>query len=364
MIVALRPDAKEWGFTPGVPYSVLEIEGDDLRLVDDEGGAYLWPRRLISVTNPSVSPDWEISWIAVGGRRMCIGSSGISGMGYFEDVHDRSPGSEGAVFDTLAITKEEKSRFAAWFNSQPWAPAFRAVELGIFANTQEAVSVLLHLRTSVCEQGVPVGCIGGGRPGKVLVPVGNGGVAHFLVWKHPSVIGIQVTLEGVGTWEDWERRHRGESHCSDGSIDDLGRNDPGVVARASDAEAEAWQHAVTRTMRVRLKPDRRSPSLTPGRVYSVLEVVGVKFRVISDGGGPKLFRFDAFVVVDPIVAPEWQVHFGRRGHIRLTTQSFATPLYFDRVAAREPESELSVVGFRGLLAEEQERFSTWFGEPR
>lgn len=361
MRVVLRSGARSGGLTPGVSYSVLEIEADSLRLVDDEGGPYLWSRRLISVTDPRVSPDWEIDYITSGGRHMYIGARDVSETGYFEGVCDRLPGSDRPIAESVALSAREKARFARWFGAEPWTPAMRAAALGIFGDAQEAGSALAQLCKNIEEQGFPPGSVKGKWPGQVFVPIGNGGAAAFSRWRDSSTGGaLRLTLDGIGSWEERDRGHS----PPDGSIDELGRDDPDRVDRATDAEAKVWQHAETRTMRVRLKPDRRVRDLTPGRVYTVLEVVGVQFRVVSDTAGPKLVRFDAFVLVDPLVAPEWQVLFGPGGYMRLTSEAFASPGYFERVSAREPQSELGVLSFSGLLAEERERFLMWFGAPR
>ncbi|MES2641082.1 MAG: hypothetical protein V4850_16445 [Myxococcota bacterium] len=362
MQVVLRSGARSDGLTPGVTYSVLSIEAEYLRLVTDEGGAYVRSRHLFSVTDPRVSPDWEIEFIASGGRYIHLGARSMSENGYFEEVSDRFPGSDRPIVESVALSAQERARFAKWFAAEPWAPAMRAAALGIFGDAQEAGAALEQLCEDIEEQGFPRGSIQGKRPGKVFVPIGNGGVAAFWRWCDSITGTLGSYLDGVGFWEECERARAGGP--PDGSANELGRYDPDRVDRATDAEAEVWQHTETRTMRIRLKPDRRARDLTPGRVYTVLEVVGVKFRVISDTAGPKLFRFEAFVLVDPIVAPEWQVLFGPGGYMRLTSSAFATPGYFERVSAREPQSELGVLNFSGLVAEERERFLMWFRAPR
>ncbi|MES2641081.1 MAG: hypothetical protein V4850_16440 [Myxococcota bacterium] len=360
MQVVLRPGMEKRRFTVGATYSVLAIQAPFLRLVDDEGGASLWARRHVSVTDPRVSPDWELSAIATRGRHILLSARSVRETGYFERVSDRLPGSDRPIVESVALSAQERERFARWFSAEPWAPAMQAAALGIFGDAQEAGSALAQLCKDIKEQGFPRGSVQGKLPGKVFVPIGNGGVAGFRRWCD-SITGASGTnLDGVGTWEEWERnRGRGPKSPPDGSINELGRYDPDRVDRATDAESEVWQHLDTRTMRVRLKPDRRVHDLTPGRVYTVLEVIGVNFRVVSDAAGPKLFRFDAFVLVDPIVAPEWQVLFGPRG-MRLTSSAFATQGYFERVSAREPQSELGVLAFSGLLPEERARFLLWF----
>jgi len=82
-------------------------------------------------------------------------------------------------------------------------------------------------------------------------------------------------------------------------------------------------------------PDR-SPWLTIGQVYHVLEVVQDAYgkwslRANGDGSnGPALFRLEQFEIVSRRVASSWIVRWNERGGFSLTTESWSQPGYWER----------------------------------
>lgn len=93
MIVKLKQKYKKYpDLTYGQYYTVIGIEADDFRLLNDYGRPYLYPNRLFNIIDPHKPLDWVIE----------IGGSGehyayppeINSSGFFEDFFD---GKEQAV---------------------------------------------------------------------------------------------------------------------------------------------------------------------------------------------------------------------------------------------------------------------------
>jgi hypothetical protein len=59
MRVQCKPNTKYADLTPGNVYRVIGIEAGDLRIMNDEGRPYLYPRRLFQVIDPTEPDDWQ-----------------------------------------------------------------------------------------------------------------------------------------------------------------------------------------------------------------------------------------------------------------------------------------------------------------
>src|SRR5216684_2101850 len=53
-----RTNARYRGLTPGQPYVVIGIEGDDFRILNDAGRPYLYPPGLFKVLDTREPGDW------------------------------------------------------------------------------------------------------------------------------------------------------------------------------------------------------------------------------------------------------------------------------------------------------------------
>jgi hypothetical protein len=59
MIVKLKKKSGRYrDLTLGQPYVVIGIEADDLRILNDAGRPFLYPRNLFSVIDPGEPVDW------------------------------------------------------------------------------------------------------------------------------------------------------------------------------------------------------------------------------------------------------------------------------------------------------------------
>ena len=59
MIVKLRHKKAQYpDLTPGQPYVVIGIEGDELRILNDAGRPYLYPPALFKVIDAREPADW------------------------------------------------------------------------------------------------------------------------------------------------------------------------------------------------------------------------------------------------------------------------------------------------------------------
>jgi hypothetical protein len=93
MIVKLKRKYKKYpDLTHGQYYTVIGIEADDFRLLNDFGRPYLYPYQLFEIIDPQKPPDW-ISEIGDSGEHYAY-PPGINSSGFFEDFFD---GKEQAV---------------------------------------------------------------------------------------------------------------------------------------------------------------------------------------------------------------------------------------------------------------------------
>lgn len=81
-----RRTARYPDLTPGPQYLVIGIEADDLRILNDQGRPYLYPRRLFEVVDPREPDDWA-SEVGENGERYAYPDP-LNGAGFFEDFFD------------------------------------------------------------------------------------------------------------------------------------------------------------------------------------------------------------------------------------------------------------------------------------
>lgn len=90
MRVQLASDHLEAGqyadFTLGKTYEVIGIEADDLRIVNDRGNPYLYPRDLFEVVDPREPEEWVTERGAEGERYSY--PKELSAAGFFEDYFE------------------------------------------------------------------------------------------------------------------------------------------------------------------------------------------------------------------------------------------------------------------------------------
>ncbi len=90
MIVELRErDVRHPDLTPGQPYVVLGIESDDLRILNDQGRPYLYPREIFTVVDPREPADW-VNERGDDNERYAYPPS-LNPLGFFEDYFDGKP---------------------------------------------------------------------------------------------------------------------------------------------------------------------------------------------------------------------------------------------------------------------------------
>ena len=90
MIVTLqRKTARYRDLTPGQPYPVIGVEGDDFRILNDAGRPYLYPPGLFKVVDPREPADW-VSEFGEDGERYAYPAA-LNGPGFFEDFFDGKP---------------------------------------------------------------------------------------------------------------------------------------------------------------------------------------------------------------------------------------------------------------------------------
>jgi hypothetical protein len=90
MIVKLgRTKARHRGLTPGQPYVVIGIEGDDFRILNDAGRPYLYPPRLFKILDEREPADW-ITELGEDGERYAYPAP-LNDPGFFEDFFDDKP---------------------------------------------------------------------------------------------------------------------------------------------------------------------------------------------------------------------------------------------------------------------------------
>jgi hypothetical protein len=90
MIVKLREtDAYYLDLTPDQPYMVLGIEADDLRILNDRGRPYLYPREIFNVVDAREPDDW-VSELGEDRERYAYPPP-LNDSGFFEDYFDGKP---------------------------------------------------------------------------------------------------------------------------------------------------------------------------------------------------------------------------------------------------------------------------------
>ena len=90
MTVKIRRGSPRYpDLTPGQHYVVIGVEADDLRLLNDEGKPYLYPRRLFQVLDEEEPDDW-VSTTGADGERYAYPPP-LNGAGFFEDFFDQEP---------------------------------------------------------------------------------------------------------------------------------------------------------------------------------------------------------------------------------------------------------------------------------
>ena len=90
MIVKLRAREPQYPeLTPGQPYPVLGIEADDLRVLNDQGRPYLYPRELFIVVDDREPEDW-VTELGEDEERYAYPPP-LNGAGFFEDFFDGKP---------------------------------------------------------------------------------------------------------------------------------------------------------------------------------------------------------------------------------------------------------------------------------
>jgi hypothetical protein len=75
--------------TPGQPYVVIGIEGNDFRILNDAGRPYLYPPRQFQVLDPREPVDW-ITGYGADGERYTYPAL-LNDPGFFEDFFDDRP---------------------------------------------------------------------------------------------------------------------------------------------------------------------------------------------------------------------------------------------------------------------------------
>jgi hypothetical protein len=90
MIVQLREqDSRYTDLTPDQPYLVLGIEADDLRILNDQGRPFLYPRDLFTVVDAREPEDW-VSELGEDNERYAYPPP-LNIIGFFEDFFDGKP---------------------------------------------------------------------------------------------------------------------------------------------------------------------------------------------------------------------------------------------------------------------------------
>jgi hypothetical protein len=84
-----RTNARHRGLTPGQPYVVIGIEGDDFRILNDEGRPYLYPPGLFKILDAREPADW-ITELGDDGERYAYPAP-LNEPGFFEDFFDDKP---------------------------------------------------------------------------------------------------------------------------------------------------------------------------------------------------------------------------------------------------------------------------------
>ena len=90
MIVKLRgKNTRYQDLTPGQAYVVIGIEANDLRILNDAGRPYLYPRRIFELVDSHEPPDWVTEY-GEDGERYAYPPL-LNKPGFFEDFFDQKP---------------------------------------------------------------------------------------------------------------------------------------------------------------------------------------------------------------------------------------------------------------------------------
>lgn len=90
MLVKLeRRNSRYRDLTPGQLYPVIGLEADDLRILNDQGRPFLYPRRLFKVIDSHEPEDW-VSERGDEGERYAYPAD-LNGQGFFEHFFDAKP---------------------------------------------------------------------------------------------------------------------------------------------------------------------------------------------------------------------------------------------------------------------------------
>lgn len=90
MIVQLREqDSRYPDLTPDQPYLVLGIEADDLRILNDQGRPFLYPRDLFVVVDAREPSDW-VNELGEDNERYAYPPP-LNISGFFEDFFEGKP---------------------------------------------------------------------------------------------------------------------------------------------------------------------------------------------------------------------------------------------------------------------------------
>ncbi len=90
MIVKLRrKNTRYRDLTPGQPYVVIGIEGDDFRILNDAGRPYLYAPGLFRVLDAREPGDWATDFGEEGERYAY--PAPLNDPGFFEDFFDHKP---------------------------------------------------------------------------------------------------------------------------------------------------------------------------------------------------------------------------------------------------------------------------------
>ena len=90
MIVKLqRRNPRYPDLTPGQPYVVIGIEGDEFRILNDAGRPYLYPPSAFRVIDASEPGDWVMEY-GDDGERYAYPAP-LNHPGFFEDFFDDRP---------------------------------------------------------------------------------------------------------------------------------------------------------------------------------------------------------------------------------------------------------------------------------
>ena len=87
MIVKLKKNSRYGDLTFGQSYAVIGIEADDLRILNDAGRPFLYPRNLFSVIDAQEPVDW-VTEFGDDGERYSYPPP-LNKSGFFEDFFDQ-----------------------------------------------------------------------------------------------------------------------------------------------------------------------------------------------------------------------------------------------------------------------------------